>query len=142
MGSELKHLFGGLNPVFEFQNAQKVECAQLDDPCAVAHDHATKHGRCLTQQDAALVTQQAVWLLDHLDCGSFAQVWLAKVGNIRPCRIEDLIGLGESNLDMRAMGLQPFDDILGTQTSRVRCRFMQHRIGDNDIRLYTQKVIE
>ncbi len=36
----LEDLFGGLNPLFGFEDAQKIKRADFDDPCTVTDDDA------------------------------------------------------------------------------------------------------
>ena len=52
-----KNLFGGLNPAFRFENTQKIESAEFNDPFAITHDDTSENRAFLAQQHAAFVTQ-------------------------------------------------------------------------------------
>jgi len=40
---DFEHLFSGLNALFGLKDTEKVECAEFDNPCAVAHNNAPEN---------------------------------------------------------------------------------------------------
>jgi hypothetical protein len=103
--SKLEDLFSGSSPVLGFENAEKVEGAEFNDPLAVTHNDTPENRRLVAQQQAALVVKQAVWLLDDLDGGACAQIRLTKIRYVRPRGVENLIGPGRHDLDVGAVRL-------------------------------------
>jgi len=63
--------------VLGFEDPQKIERTEFDDPFAVAHNDALEDGGLLAQQHPPLVAEQAIGFPYRLHGGALAEIGLA-----------------------------------------------------------------
>jgi hypothetical protein len=139
---KVEHRLGGLDSLLGLENGQEIKRADFNNPLAITNDDAFQDGRFLAQQDAPLVTDESVGLLDHFHCRAFAEIRLAKVRDGRARRVEGFIGLRRSDLDRRAARFRPVDDVLRSEPRGVVRRLVENRVGNDDVGVDEEQVVE
>src|SRR5215472_9485688 len=96
----------------------------------------------LAEQDRLVVTLQTCGVVDHFDGRALPKIGLGGPGVESPRRIKIDIGIGDGDLDMRAMRLHPIDDRLRPKFRAITGRFIEHGISYNDRDIRIQQIIE
>jgi hypothetical protein len=85
---------------------------------------------------------QASRFLDDFHGRPFAEIGLpgSRIGLARSVEVQ--IGIGNGNLDLRVMCLDPVENGLRAEFRRVACRFVEDGIGNDDRDVRVKEVVE